>query len=166
VQQQLFSLDNHTLAVGFDNSTIRVFDVSVANEQTSLILNDGRRGDIAFAFHPDGDSLMIAITSDDATDGKTELYHWDLESPQTDLITTLNASYISAMSFNPDGTLLVLGGSFENGGIAFFDPTTKEIVAEIGSQRQIARELRFSPDGGVLFSIGNDNFVRVWGFAE
>lgn len=164
-----FSPDSRSVAVALNDGTLLVYNATSGDIEHRLDLSDEMGTELSFAYHPDGSAILVSITPTlnvrSLSQVSSQLYYWDLENDQAELITAFD-TFISTLAYSPDGSILVLGGLFETGGMLILDGETFDPVTELGTQRQSAYELSFSYDGRVLVSVGNDNLVRVWGLAE
>jgi WD40 repeat protein len=163
----VFSPDGTVLAVSNNDAafslpgTFTLWDVRsqrlLGTHQTS---NRSRRGS-PLAFSPDGNILAVGGEYGSAT-------LWDVKSqhpvgaPLTN--TTVSEAVgsvaeFSPVAFNPVGQILAIGSS--NGTITFRDMATHQPVDEITTNTFLT-DMIFSPDGGLLATIGDGNNVNLW----
>jgi WD40 repeat protein len=65
-----------------------------------------------------------------------------------------------AVSFSPDGDLLVTSGN--DGMVRIWSLATGEVVAALDGRSSWLSRIAFSADGRILAAVGGDNHIRVW----
>lgn len=103
------------------------------------------------------DSLLLASC---ACDGRAIL--WDTRDWKQ--VHTFEFQEIPRkLTFSHDGRSLAVGTGFGKEGFVFlFDVTTRRLKLKIDGFSFAVYDLAFSPDGGTLFSVELDRFVRAW----
>jgi WD40 repeat protein len=69
---------------------------------------------------------------------------------------------ISALTFSPDDETLASGHGFADGSIKIWNATDGEWKAEFKGHKMTVSDLKFGPDGNILFSSSADQTIRVW----
>ena len=69
-------------------------------------------------------------------------------------------SWVTAVSFSPDGRLVVSGSDADKT-VRVWDSTTGKEVARMTHESSVTA-VSFSPDGRLVVSGSEDNTVRVW----
>jgi WD40 repeat protein len=138
-----FSPDGRTLAVGYQNGSIGLWDV--ATGQLKKTLSGHRRYVLGLLFSPDGRMLVTG-------GGDHTARLWDQQSGQ--LVATLNHAHtVFLMSFSPDSKLLATA-SFEDKTATIWDGVTGFFVARLPDLTvhyyETIESLTFSPDGQTL----------------
>lgn len=146
VQSVIFSPDGKTLAIGYNNGSVKLWNTETQQEIVTLT---GHSDDInTIAFSPDGNTL--ATGSYDET-----VKLWNLKTQQN--ITTFHGylSGVTSVVFSPDGKTLAIG--YNDGTIKLRNLDTKRVIATLNGGNRV----RFSPDGKTLFGESGDN-INIW----
>jgi serine/threonine protein kinase len=162
-----FEKDRSALAISQDNQTLAlagngifIYDLPTAKEKRHIW--GGGNHINAVAISPDSKVLAVAGWS-----RGLEVHLFSLEgSPPKEQVCRGHKDGILTMAFAPDGKLLATGaGEPKSGEVGLWDPATgKELHrwgAAVGYTRPV-RGVAFSADGKMLFTVGDDDMVRVW----
>lgn len=154
-----FSSDNKYLASGGTDFNAFVFDIKKAMESSS------------FGPAPGFGGGWSAISTDKKTVAANQMISqklnhtiYDVESKSTRFVLSKESLQIG--TFSPDGSTLATGTI--NGEIVFFNTANGAEIRRFKAHERPAsiadamRAIAFSPDGKLLISGGNDNFVKVW----
>ena len=82
-----------------------------------------------------------------------------LDGRSRELVETLWQGRGSELRAITVGKRFIAAGGLE---ILVWDPRTRERVATLSGHSSLVRELRFSPEGSLLASVGSDRQVMVW----
>ena len=163
-----FSPDGKTLGSGFEDGTVRLWDVATQSEVAILEGHADRVNSCRFS--PDGALLASGANDDTAV-------LWDLAT-QTEIatlgeraepgpeggISIGDSKWVLSVSFSPDGALLAAGDS--DGTVTLWDTATQAPVGTLQGQTDHIRDdittLSFTPDGAVLVSGAADGTVLLW----
>ena len=161
-----YTLDGNTLAVGYGNGDIGLWDMST-QQQTALLDTPSSSVSI-LAFSPDG-KLLASGGSEDLT-----ISLWDVQT-QT-LVGAFEAHThvgtfeghghkVRSVAFSPDGKILASG--IHGHDIVFlWDVATRSRIAllanNINKKYKGVNSVAFSPDGTILASTGNDGKIWLW----
>ena len=147
-----FSSDGVTVALGYRDGTIGLWDAATMARTATLEGHTARVNSVSFS--PDG-----ALLASGSSDNSVRL--WDVVT--RNMIGTLegHGSWVASVSFSSDGTLLASGS---------LDKTVR--LWEVGSRMQVGTleghtdavyGVSFSPDGAILASAGGgDKTVKLW----
>ena len=64
------------------------------------------------------------------------------------------------LRFNPDGSLLAIGGRQEPARI--YEVASGKLLAELAHAQDTVHDVEFSPDGALIATAGHDKFARIW----
>jgi hypothetical protein len=159
VQSVAFSPDGRTLAIGSDDTTVRLWEVATGREIATL---RGHELDVSsVAFSPDGRTLATG-----SMDKTARL--WEVATGKE--IATLRGDKTEAsvysVAFSPDGRTLATGS--EDWTARLWEVTTGREIAALRchkhpqTSKHIVSSLAFSPDGRRLATGSWDNTVRLW----
>lgn len=109
------------------------------------------------------DSLLLAVASQDPSTLGVWLYDLAaLDTAEPRLLPTPDP--VTAVAFTADGAVLATGD--ESGTVRLWDLTegvTEPELASFAAHQDAISDLRFSPDGRLLATVGADFSVAVWG---
>lgn len=143
-----FSPDGKLLAAGGADMMVYVWDV-----ESGELLNtwEGHSNWVnGLAFHPRGEQL--ATVSGHSSRGEGRVLVWDISTGEPLRDIAVSESCLFAVTYSPDGQLLVGGGTGEKH-IRYWDVKSGEQVAE-WKRPSAVQFLEFSPDGKRLASGG------------
>ena len=110
----------------------------------------------AIAYSPDSQSLASG-----SSDGKIRV--WDPRTGQLKSTLIAHASDVTAVTFSPDGQILVGAVSLEEGGTTeFWNVGTGERLKSFTGHTDRITALVFSKDGGMFASSSDDETIRFW----
>lgn len=69
---------------------------------------------------------------------------------------------VNALTFSPDGSVLITGGSHNDPTLKFWSLETGQMLDRIRAQRTGVFNLGVSPDGTTLVSTGEDREINIW----
>jgi WD40 repeat protein len=150
-----FSPDGKTIAMGCDDSSIRLLDGKTAEERAVL------RGHVdvvrSVAFSPDG-SLLVSSGQD------RDIVLWDtIAGAKVRSIGQPGTSPVQLVAFSPRGNHVAVGeisGSPHD--ITLVDPATGAIASRLAGHDTGVTALAFSPDGQTLATAGSDRTIKFW----
>ena len=149
VDSLAFSPDGRILAsCGWDDPTIRLWDVDTAQPKSTLTGHTASVTNIAFS--PDGRTLASCGWDD-------TIRLWDVDTAQPKSTLTGHTSTVTNVSFSPDGKTLA-SGSWDDT-IRLWDARTGEHKATITGVKYGGSDIIFTPDSNTL--IFGDAFGRV-----
>jgi len=150
---------DRTVAVCRVNETAGL-EVVLVNQTGRVLADVSWRADqrvIALACH-DG-SVMVMDLAAALTDAEISeplvVKDWKLPSSRPGLSPRVNA-----VAFNPDGSMLAVGGGDET--LMLYDEDFKLIRRLQGGHGLAVAHLSFSPDNKYMASAGLDNILRLW----
>lgn len=153
-----FSPDRETLATGYLDGQILLWDVNTGRPQRKL---QGFSGDVAgLAFSPDGRILAALYTYPDFT-----VQFWQVADGKR--LNALSGSYFTRMALSPDGQHLATI-SVKEEYEAFGSPGFVQMWRIADGEKLLeldindATSLTFSPDGQILATGSTDGSVRLW----
>lgn len=156
-----FHPDNDFLAVGTDDGTVQVWDISTPEHPANPVPAVGATKAIGqLAFSPDGRRL--------AAGGADFLVHlWSTVDPRNPVPDGApiggSSTYVNAVAFSPDGGTLAIASSDANVGVRLVDLTSDDhpVTATMPHPSAVT-SVKFSPDGTKVISGANDGTARVW----
>jgi WD40 repeat protein/transcriptional regulator with XRE-family HTH domain len=156
VQTLAFSPDEHTLATGSWDGTIKLWNL----ENGALLWLGQHTGSIhRLVFTPDGHTL--ASSGDDAA-----IRLWDVSTGKRLQTLSSQSSAVYALAWSPDGSLLA-GGGFD-GSTHLWEMQGAQAVQSGTATRILTGHsgpvwsLAFAPDGHTLASGSFDRTVKLW----
>ena len=146
-----FSPDGTTLASGFSDNTIRLWDVTTGeiiktlHGHTSVVLS--------VAFSPDGNLLASGGYED-------TVYLWDPDTGDNIGHLGGHTDAVTSVTFSPDGTTLASGSADDT--VRLWDLATYKNIITLHGHTDGVLSVAFSPDGTTLASGSYDGTVRLW----
>jgi WD40 repeat protein len=160
-----FSPDGKTLASGCGDGMVRLWDVETWQEIYTL---KGYKQYVdSVAFSPDGKMLASGGGDTDTSSGEQSetVVLWDVATgQQVRVLGGAHKSWVSSVSFSPDGTLLAVGSDWGSGAreVRVLDVETGEMVRMFSGHMGGVNSVAFSPDGRFLASGSDDGTVKLW----
>jgi len=148
----VWSPNGNALAATGTDGTIYVWEAS-SGEQRFAEDQSGR------------DILTIDWSSNDVIAAAGRDRNVVLRDAQTGIVAaTYDVGFVvNAIAFSPDGTLLAVAAEDPLGTLIVFDVASGERVGTLLGHIGLLYDVAWSPDGGRLFSTGQDATLRIWG---
>jgi WD40 repeat protein/serine/threonine protein kinase len=145
------SPDDQVLAIGGDDCTVRL--LSMPSRREALKLIGLAKPALAVEFSASGDAVVAR------TDGMAVV--WDAKTGQQRFSTTVR--HLRRVAVSPDGKRLATVAAAP-ANIHLWNVTAGKSVGELRGHRYDVHDLKFSPDGDTLASVGADASLRLWSF--
>ena len=154
-----FSRDGRHLVTAQQQRLARVWDFHTGEPRTPAVQHDERVRSVRFS--PDGKNVASAGGSD--TTGLGELRVWDAATGQMQFDPQHPDGRVVSLEFTPDGRRVLTAATRGQGNLTLWDVVTGRIVARASHAMSAPTEFaRISQTGGEVWSVGNDQRVRVW----
>jgi WD40 repeat protein len=142
--------------VSAGDSTVRFWDAGTGTELLSFATPG--RGDICFAFHPDGKELALGCRRGDVQirDAATGQVGRAWQGHGTGII--------DAVAWSPDGKFLVTGGADK--AVRIWDATTGKMVRDLRGHRDLVCGVAIGPGGKTIASASWDKYAIIWDVAR
>ena len=149
-----YSPGGKTLAAGYQDGTIRLWDIA-SHRLLSTATWSGAA--LALAFTDGGKALEVA--------GPAAFGVWNLTGPARIAARPLaGLTGGRSVAFSPDGATLATGG--DDGNVRLWDVATQqEIGAPMSSDLKPVEAVTFSPDGATVAAASSDGTVQLWDVA-
>ena len=147
-----FSPDSTILALGAYDGTIKLWDVATGQNIGNLL---GVRESWVrvVAFSSDGKTIASRASREQG------IRLWDVDT-QTMIVKLEGHKGVTALTFSPDGQILLSGGSDD--AIKLWDMETRQNIATFEGHTGIISSISCSPDGKIIASASNDKTVKLW----
>ncbi len=157
-----FSPDGKTLATAGYDRVIQLWDTPQNGKDTDkplLTLKDHSDAVYGLAFHPDG-KLLASVSADRA------VKVWDVATGKR-LYTLGDATdWLYAVAWSPDKKHLAAAGVDKSIRVWAADAEGGKLVHSAFAHEKPVWRLAYSNDGALLYSVGEDKFVKAWNTAK
>ena len=130
--------------------TAKVWEVATGENIATLESSGMVRG---IAFSPDGKCLATGANNKTVT-------LWCTKTWQP--MATLDTVSFESFAFSPDGSRLVVGGTWPEQRIQVWDVETRELIVALSGHKSDVESFAFSPDSRLLASGGFDGVIYLW----
>ena len=146
------SPNGKNIVYGFDDNTIRIYDIVTKTEIAVLNGHQARINTITFS--PDSSKLVSGSLD------KTVRF-WDVNKKKEISKLTGFPSHIVKLSYSPDGKIIASAGN--DGNIRFLDPNSgRELKIFTTGHNSSRVGLAFTKDNKMLVSAANNGSVHIW----
>lgn len=142
--------EHEMLVVGLSHGGIQFFDLH--NRYVAKAVKFHKDGIFDIQLTPDKQSVMIS-----SADGA--ISRWDLKTLEHTHWQQLSTKSVRTMTYSPDGEHLLVGSS--DNSIRILDKDLKQ-VKQLEKHYLSVFRIAFSPDNGMLYSVGRDAHLRIW----
>jgi WD40 repeat protein/serine/threonine protein kinase len=159
-----FQPDGPLLATAARDGTVGLWNSQTGNEVARL--HTFARPLRAIAWQPGGKMLATVGEVRDERGGRpvSRITIWDVESAKDIQSFSVDAFWVSALVWSPDGKLLA--GSRETGEVRLWSAADGKQVHVFKDHEDAVKDLVFSPDGRLLAAASSDKTVCVWDVEE
>ncbi|KAI0092686.1 hypothetical protein BDY19DRAFT_925585 [Irpex rosettiformis] len=147
-----FSTDGTRIVTSSEDHTARIWDAESGAELVTLAEHAGPVWDVAFS--PDGEDVVLG--SNDGTVAVCDSYTGEEKHRLEDD----HPSIVSCVKYSRDGELIAAGCA--DGAVKLWNSKNGQFVAELGGQRDKAKNVMFTPDDCHLVSCSDDSTIRIW----
>jgi WD40 repeat protein len=162
-----YTYDNRITSIAFSpNGEIFAsasFDAMVSlwtvgtQEEYGILQHSSVTAVSSIAFSPNGAYLAVASLGNNVS-------LWNIETGKIESIIETNEGVPFGIAFNPEGTLLAIGGQADMAGVLnlWAIETLSEIVPLQGHKHWVY-DVAFNPAGTLIASGSEDGTIRLWG---
>jgi hypothetical protein len=152
-----WSPDGRTLALGYSNGSVRLWDASSDSKRASVPLAVLRNEVPSVAWSPDGRTLAWGSSFG-------SIHLWDLASGAAKAHLKGHAGVVASLAWSPDGKTLASGSSDRS--VRLWDATRRTESVRFDGHEDAVASVAWSPDGETLASGCKDGSIRLWAPAE
>jgi WD40 repeat protein len=149
-----FSADGSLLASGDSQGNLKLWDLAMHRERTSLRPHEIGRGIQALAFSPDGTLLATAALLD------REVRLWDAATGVPRGMLPAPTNGVNGLAFSPHGPTLAMARG--DGVVALWDVVRRRELGVMTTRGATLQSVVCSPDGHQLATGGADGALRIW----
>jgi WD40 repeat protein len=150
-----FSPDGRVLAIGDDETQVRLVDVGTWTERITLPGRFIGNGVMTLEFSPNGRFLAAGSAFNDS-----RIFVWDTKTDQRVATLEGHQGFITDVTFSPDGKLLASASGDQT--IKLWNTDTWQVEDTLLGHRDEVWSVNFSADSRRLVSSGKDGRVHVW----
>ncbi|HZT81324.1 MAG TPA: tetratricopeptide repeat protein, partial [Gemmataceae bacterium] len=149
--------DGASLAAGFRDGTVKIFDMATKKEKIAW---KAHQGPVAYLVcSPDGRTLATARQADQKGIGEVKL--WDAAGKESKALLG-EVGLVNVLAFSPDGKLLAAGGGRLKGEAWLWDVAAGKQRQPLQGHDYNVTAVAFSPDGKRLATASQDDTIRLW----
>ena len=146
-----FSRDSQRLASAGADRTVRLWNLTTAEEVASLADLDGAARHLVLS--ADGKRMLA---------GTETIQLWDWERRQPIPTPSIKAWWQWPLGFSPDGRWALLGGEYPHNNVQVCDAVTGQRLLDLRGQQNSIFEVAASPDGTRIAAASQDQTARLW----
>jgi WD40 repeat protein len=151
VRSIALSADAQTMAIGFNDSKVRLERQSPRPAAHSIAAHTKEAWGVAFA----PDSRTLASSGDDHT-----VRLWDVETRQHVATLDGHESLVFCVAYSKNGCYLATCGYDHD--VKLWDAADRRVLASLKGHKDSIRTVAFSPDGRTLASASRDLTIGLW----
>ena len=152
-----FSPDGKSLATGWNDGFIDIYDLAATAKYPSLLLGTGTINSLSFS----PNSKMLAAGT---SDGDVQM--WDIATTeQFGSPLSTDSRPIESVAFSPDGQTLATGSTDGTTHLWSADAILGDPIGYFDADKAVARSVAFSPRGKMLATGSFDGMARLWNVA-